>query len=1145
MRLRAALLLYAAPWFFVPLVRAQIGAATLTGHVTDPSGAVVPGVSVTVVQTGTNFEFTALTNAEGIYRVQSLQPGAYRVTFEIAGFKRVVREGVELRLGDTVPVDVVLQVGAASDSIEITAQTQMLETETSATGAVQTGEFLYKMPLYQRYVNSTLHLVPGMQAGGYAYGGDLGSYHVAGQRSGAIGLFEDGVVGNDPGAGTSTVKPLQNSVAEVKVLTTTLPAEYGHSAGGVVAVVKKTGTNELHGMASAYGRTRSMQHRLFFDRDRTTKPTPTAPDGLPGFFMLPDGNLGGPVVIPKLYDGRNKTFFFVGYQRLIEKKIAQAFGVVPTPEMKAGDFSFGGLGNPLYDPATTRQLADGTWTREPFPNSRIPESRFDPVARKILQMDPWRAPNYAGTFNSGGPVGNLLYDEFARTFFDDWNARVDHQFTPGLRLFWSLTGNWQSGYGRPTNIRITDLDATNGNYQPNDVVNHSLGMTWVASPTLVNDMRVGYFRRRQDRFVPSYQKNYGAILGIPNISPELLPSFAAGGTGTEFTPDGIYGLTVTGPSRTIGETLSLRDDVTRMRGKHAFKLGYEVLNHRFNATVTNRPSGDFRFDGMTEGLQPDGNTAPRTGNTFAGFLLGYVRQATFDQELASWLPRSWIHSFYFQDDWKVSSTFTLNLGIRYMTESPFSTKNGLMSNFDPAAVDALTGRRGAIAHASAGLNARDTNNFQPRVGLAWYTFQKWVFRGGFAINTVDVKFPQTRGQFEEYVASANQQRAPGDPRPLYRISQGPDPVTFNTLSNGTAPFVGTNYSTRLSEWWDPALHNPYVMNWHGSLQYELRPSYALEFSYQGSAGVGLIERWQVNTFPIDFAANDPVLRADVFRASQNYRPYTQFGDVRLRSNFGHSTFHSGTVKLEKRYSRGLTFSAFYTYSKALDSQDADNNGGGRFMIFNMAAEKGRAGFDRNHRWVAAALYDLPLGKGKRFFNRGGAVNHLLGGFELAWIQTFETGNPLTFSFSNSPYNYYSTFAGDRRPDIVNWPRLRDNWYDLGADRFNQQNSNAVVGIDNFAYPAAFTPGTAGRNIMTGTPLRWTQLSVEKNVYVAERWRVQLRWDFQNAFKTYNFNTPTTAVDLQNPRTFGKVTSDPRTASFGGQPLMNLTLQVSF
>ena len=1124
------------------LVLAQIGSATLTGRVTDPSGAVVPGVSITVVQTGTNFEFTALTNAEGIYRVQSLQPGTYRISFETSGFKRVVRDTVELRVGDTVPVDAVLQIGAASDSIEITAHTQMLETETSATGTVQAGEFLYKMPLYQRYVNSTLHLVPGMQAGGYAYGGDLGAYHVAGQRSGAIGVVEDGAPGNDPGAGTATVKPLQNAVAEVKVLTTTLPAEYGHSAGGVINVVKKTGTNELHGMASAYGRTRSMQHRLFFDRDRTSAPTPTAPDGLPGFFMLPDANLGGPVVIPKLYNGRNKTFFFVGYQRLIEKKIAQAFGAVPTPDMFAGDFSFGGLGNPVYDPATTRQLADGTWTRDLFPGNRIPQSRYDPVARKMLEINPWRAPNYAGTFNANGPVGNLLYDELARVFFDDWNARVDHQFTPQLRLFWSFTGNWQSGYGRPTNIHLTDFDATNGNYTPNNVANHSLGLTWVANPTLVNDIRVGYFRRRNDRLVPSYQKNYAQQLGIPNVSGELLPAF---GTGDQFSPESIYGLTTSGPQQRIGETISFRDDITKMRGKHAFKMGYEALNHRLNMTVTNRPSGDFRFDGMTAGLQPDGNALPRTGNTFAGFLLGHVRQVTFDQELTSWLPRSWSHSFYFQDDWKASSTLTLNLGIRYMAESPYSTKNGRMTNFDPAAIDPLTGLRGALVHPDSDLNERDLNNFQPRFGAAWHPFEKWVFRGGFAFTTVDVKFPQDRIQFEEYVAVANQQRAPGDPRPLYVISRGPDPVTYNILPDGTAPFVGTNYSARNSEWWDPNLHNPYVMNWHGSVQYEPQPNYVLEFSYQGSSGIGLVERWQANTFPIDFGADNPALRAEVFRTPQNYRPYSQFGNVMLRSNFGHATFHSGTVKLEKRFSRGLSFTTFYTFSKAIDSQDTDNSGAGRASLYNMAIEKGRAGFDRNHRWVGAALYELPMGSGKRFFNQGGFMNHLLGGFELAWIQTYETGNPLTFGFAGSPSNYYPTFAGDRRPDVLSWPQLRDDWYDLGPDRFNQQNSNPVVMIDHFGYPAAFTPGNAGRNIMTGTPLRWTQLSVQKNVYMGERWKMQIRWDFQNAFKTYNFNTPTTTVDLQNPRTFGKVTSDPRTASFGGQPLMNLTLQLSF
>ena len=204
----------------------------------------------------------------------SLQPGVYRVTFEAPGFKKSVRDSIELRTGDTLAVDMAMQVGNVSESIEVTGAAALLETETSATGTVVSGNVLYDMPLYQRFVNSTMNIVPGMTTGGYAYGGGLGAYHLAGQRAGAIGIFEDGVNGNDQNSGTETTKPIQNSIAEVKVLTTVPPAEYGHSAGGVISVVKKSGSNEYHGMASFYGRTRRMQHRLFFDRLKTSQATP-------------------------------------------------------------------------------------------------------------------------------------------------------------------------------------------------------------------------------------------------------------------------------------------------------------------------------------------------------------------------------------------------------------------------------------------------------------------------------------------------------------------------------------------------------------------------------------------------------------------------------------------------------------------------------------------------------------------------------------------------------------------------------------------------------------------------------------------------------------------------------------------------------
>ncbi|MEZ5352531.1 MAG: TonB-dependent receptor [Bryobacteraceae bacterium] len=1116
---------------------AQIGTSTLTGRVTDTTGAIVPGVQVTVVQTTTNFTQKTVTNEEGLYRVLSLQPGIYRVSFETQGFKKAVRENVELRTGDTLAVDMAMQVGNVTESIEVQGGAQLLETETSATGTVMSGNVLYDMPLYQRYINSTMNLVPGMTSGGYAYGGSLGSYHLAGQRAGAIGIFEDGVNGNDQQSGTETIKPIQNSVAEVKVLTTLPPAEYGHSAGGVISVVKKSGTNQLHGMGSFYGRTRSMQHRLFYDKETTSQLN----QGV--FFMQPDANINGPVYIPKVYDGRDKTFFFFGFQRLHEKKAAQVDATTPTAAMKNGNFNFEGVANSnaIFDPATTRNV-NGAWLRDAFPGNIVPASRFDPVARNLLAIDPWVAPTRGGA-NAAGPNGNLLATEYAKVFFNDYNMRVDHQFSTAFKVYFSWTQNDQSGFGRPINIKESnpEFDASQGNWNPFNQKNGSIGKTWIVSPAVVNDARVGYYRRLNQSVVPSFNQNWAQKLGIPNVSAALMPGF---GDTNRYSASSLYGIYGATPSRLVNETISFRDDLSYIRGRHAMKFGYELLRFRLNNAIPANPV-NFSFANVTAGLQANGQPVPNTGNTFAGFLTGYVASAQFRSELTSWLPRSSIHSFYLQDDWKVTPTLTANIGLRYSNEAPFTTKYGLMSNFDPNGTDALTGRPGAIIHPTSGLNKRDNNNFNPRAGLAWHPLEKWVFRGGIGFYTVDLKFPVGRGQYDEYTAVTNQQAAPGNPTPIYQISRG-TPATFNIV-NGVAPFVGTNYSARSVQFRDPNLRNPYAANWNMSVQYELMKDYLIDFSYQGSAGVGLVERWESNTFPIDFGANDPALRNAAFAASQNYRPYSAFGNIATQSNFGHSTFHSGTVKLEKRFSKGMFFNAFYTLSKAIDSQDNDNSGTGVAPIQNRNLEKGRAGYDRNHRFVGVINWELPIGTGRRIGSGMGRVaNALIGGWELSWIQTIESGNPLTFSFANSPNNYFPTYAGSRRPDLVRQPVYDfSKWNNGGPNRFTQQALPAVVDINAFAYPAAFTVGNSGRNILTGPRLVWAQVSAQKNFRVTEKLNAQLRWDFQNALKTYNFGGPSTTVDFRNPLTFGKLGADPRTASLGGQPLMNLTVMLQF
>ena len=481
-----------------------------------------------------------------------------------------------------------------------------------------------------------------------------------------------------------------------------------------------------------------------------------------------------------------------------------------------------------------------------------------------------------------------------------------------------------------------------------------------------------------------------------------MPAF--GTTGNNSDPQTLYGVNVTGPNNRVSETLSWRIDTTKISGSHSFKFGYEIWKLRGNYKEELTPAGRYFLDQMTAGLQPGGQAVPNTGNTFAGFIFGHVRQAEFTANLASWLPRTDVQSIYFQDDWKFSPNLTLNLGLRYSIEGQFKTKYGQHSNFDPAAIDPVTGLRGAIVHPRERLAGRDANNFQPRIGLAYKINDKLVFRSGFGVNTVDINFPQALGNFQEYVAQGVLQRAPGDPRPAFRISATPGVPAFDIRPDGTSPFVGLNRGARNAQWWDPNLRNANAYNFNGGLQYALKDNYVVEALYQGSAGIGLHETWNLNAFPVDFGANDPALRQAAFNRAQDFRPWNHFGDIRHRSNYGHSTYHSGTLKLEKRYSEGLTFLTFYTWSKAINSQDSDNSGDGVNPLQNRGLEKALAGYHRKHRWIGTFLYELPFGPGKPLLNSTGPMQHLFGGWELSMVQTVESGNPYSFSYDGNPNN---------------------------------------------------------------------------------------------------------------------------------------------
>ena len=732
------------------------GTATMLGAVTDSSGSVVPGAKITVIQTGTNFTFTSTTTSEGTWYIPSLNSGTYQLKIEAPGFKTHVRDGIQLRTGESPRFDVALEVGSVTENVQVTGTAPLLETETSTSGQVLEGGTIEKIPVLQKAFYRIYLYMPGMNV--------INGQHAVGQRQRSLGFTIDGVnakesVLGNPNSIDTVVTATLDMIQEFKMYTTGLPAEFGHSSGGQLNGVYKSGTNQLHGSAEDRYLPGKLVHRQYFEQLRRCQGLQVCN---PFSYHEMSAIIGGPVVLPKIYNGKDKTFFFGGFQRHHEKVTETYTGTVPTPEMYAGDFSFGGRGFPIYDPTTTRQLENGTWMRDPFPGNIIPQSRIDPVIKNYLSHTPWKQPTDPGSLGSAGPANNLVVPSKGRYYVTRYDAKIDHQFNSNNRLYGRFTRVRERIPGRFFSSYELAWDLLDPVYfYPLDMTNIAVADTHTFSPTSINEFRFGFNRRHQTNDPPAQNGNWAQQLGIPNVSGETFPDFLNSSNNTRFYNAGPGGL-----SERIGQDYSFQENMTKIIGKHTTKFGYELLRTTYDSLIESFPSGRY-FMGGTE--LP---FTPNTGNAFASFLLGSVASAQFTRAQGWWAPRWFSHSVYFQDDWKPMRNLTLNLGLRWMYETPFNT-TGLISQFDPNATDPLTGRTGAIVHNPGALAKRDLNNFQPRVGLAWNFRPKWVFRGNFGMITSDLLTSTLNNNFEEYLATANIQAPPGDPRPVFYLKDGP------------------------------------------------------------------------------------------------------------------------------------------------------------------------------------------------------------------------------------------------------------------------------------------------------------------------------------------------------------------------------------
>ena len=1076
------------------------GTATLVGTITDSTGAVMAGAQVKVLNTATSFLSETVTNAEGSYYVPYLAPGMYRISIEAPGFKMHVRDGLTLRTNETPRIDVQLEVGSIADSVKVNASAPLLETETSATGQIMDGETVTKIPVMQKGIKRMTLYMPGLNV--------INGLHGVGQRERSLGMTLDGVSGKEPvrGAVNDDQKIMTGTldmIQEFKMWTTGLPAEFGHSSGGLLSAVYKSGSNSLHGSAEDRYLNGALVHRQYFDQ---LKRCDVGLPCNPWSYHEMSATAGGPVYIPKLYNGKDRTFWFFGFQRHQEHVSETAITNVPTPSMYKGDFTLGGKGYPIYDPATTRQDPSGKWIRDPFPGNVIPVNRFDPVSVKLLSNNPWPQSNRPGVTTPTGPQQDLVLPTLGQYFFTRFDTKIDHQFNTNHRIFGRVSRMRNRAPGRySTDISWDIYDPVM--VQPNDFTNIVLSDTYTLSPTLINEFRLGYNRRHETKDPVTYGQGWASKLGIPNVSDATFPKILTGYNGN---PGGRF--------QNVSEDNTLQENLTKVTGKHTFKAGYELIKTRYNALSEALPSGLYTMGGTELPFTPN------TGNTFASFLLGGVASAQFTRNQATWLPRWTSHALYLQDDFRPFKNVTLNLGVRWSYESPFSTKYGQQSQFDPNAIDPVSGLKGAIIHKSGQLANKDLNNFQPRVGIAWSFRPNFVFRSSFTIINSDLMTNDISQNFEEYVATANVQAPTGDPRTVFNLSQGPPATNFRVAADGSVPYVGSNYSGRNATWYDPNFRTPYVMTWSGGVQWQFKPTWLTELSYQGSAGVKLQDAMNINTQPIGYFPSDTATLDKIRTNFQNYKPYPQFGNVNLVSNLGHNTYHAATVRFEKRYSDGITLNSFYTWSKTLNNFDDDalQTPGNYISYYSRNLEKGRASYDVHHRFVTTFTYELPFGKGRKWMSGGGLKNALLGGWEIVWVQTFQSGPPFTVTFAGSSANYLPG-VGNRPNQILPDAQVKLEHVDIGPNRFPFSAQNRYLSSAGFAYPAAYTIGTLGRNTLQAPGIIWPQTSIQKTWMVRERLRMTIRGDINNIYKYHNFNPPNAVFNKSDPSAFGTFT----------------------
>ena len=1125
-------------------LKAQSTTAQITGRVSDPSGAVIPGALITVANVDTGVKRQTESNELGHYAVPLLPPGTYRVTVQKEGFRPVTRTGITLQVDQVARVDFVLEVGAVTETVEVSAAAPLLEQDSSSLGQVIDSSRILNMPLNGRspfrLVQLTTNVLTVPSTSGQF--GDVpvntmddSIISINGGRAKTNEVLIDGIPSTTGFVNQITTIPQVESTQEFKVQSNNLSAEFGRIGGGVINVSTRSGTNRFHATLFEFLRNSALDANEFFNK--------RAGRDIPPFRMNQFGfAAGGPLLFPGLYSGKDRTFWFADYQGTRWRRGDVFIGSVPTPLQRTGDFTQTltqrGERIIIYDPTTTRPdpTRPGRYWRDPFPGNVIPGPRFDPVGRRLASYYP--LPN-----TTGDPLTNTQnYVSNASRGIDQavFGSRLDHNFTPAWRVFGRFSANRSTlaqpdNYGNPATPGV----GANGRLFLNNTT-AGLDTTGILSANSVFNLRYGLARFFWSRRTRSYGFNQRE-LGMPDalVSQMAAPLFPIVGV------EGFSGLGGGSFLHTGQDTHSLLVSVSRLSGRHNMKFGTDVRLRRLNLFNLTNGGGNYTFNrAMTRGPDPNVFSA-NAGSGFASLLLGTATSGSINIA-AGYSLQNFYYAVYFQDDFRLSSRLTLNLGVRWEAESPYTERRNQMNWFDFALPSPL--RNAVFPDLAGGLvfaspESRhvyewDLNNVAPRVGFAYTLTRTTVLRGGaglfyspFGITNSDTGFVPGAGY-----SSTTVHLATLDGITPYRYVSDPFPEgltqpTRNSL--GARTFLGQAISV-----WDRSAVTPYTLQWNFDLQQVLAHHLLIDAAYSASRGVRLNQNREFDALDPRYLTLGTALQTLVdnpfypqiptgalaqqrIQRRQLLLPYPQYTSVALvNSSTGNSIYHSFALKAERRLTSGLGLLFSYTIGKlisdvrnSISTYDNNLNAGLNPSVqdwYNLRAERSLSELDVAQAVALSFVAELPFGPGKPLLNRShGIARKLAGGWQIGGQASYRSGYPLMMS---APIP-----GGGNRPNSAGRSAR------LPGGRSRNEQVNRWFDTTAFLLPPSFSMGNVGRTLpdTRGPSFLNIDLSLSKNIVLMERMSLQLRLESFNLTNKPNFWQPNTALgSLQ----FGQINS---------------------